>query len=266
MGELTEQGQQVLSELARRHGVSLDAVHTLARALVAGRGTQAQFSHPDLGGMGQWSSGGMVMVGDMFNHGLKQRVDALCTEISSLLARQPLFAEPAGASAVGRTAGQASFTSLMSSSSSNWWPAELGSPTSSGAQNGLRYAWFAGARRLAIEDHGNLQIFDTGDHAISGFGQQQGGSRSLTLTSQHGHVRVADLPVVEPQASSDKPTQRPVDPASTPSTQAPAAHAEATGAKGDVFDMLERLSDLHRKGVVSAEEFAAKKAELLSRI
>ena len=42
----------------------------MVRALMEGNGSQAQFSHPDLGGMGQWSQGGMIMVGDMFNEGL----------------------------------------------------------------------------------------------------------------------------------------------------------------------------------------------------
>jgi hypothetical protein len=34
----------------------------------------------------------------------------------------------------------------------------------------------------------------------------------------------------------------------------------------DVFNALERLGELHRKGVLTDEEFAAKKAELLARI
>ena len=35
--------------------------------------------------------------------------------------------------------------------SGNWWPADLGWASSTGAQNGVRYAYFAEARRLAIE-------------------------------------------------------------------------------------------------------------------
>ena len=52
--------------------------------------------------------GGMTMVGDMFNHGLKAKVDNLCTELSRLLAQQP-FVPPApairGASRSGGTVG-----------------------------------------------------------------------------------------------------------------------------------------------------------------
>jgi hypothetical protein len=85
MAQLTEEGRRIVDNLAQRHGVSSDAVMTLLYAVVAGHGTQAQFSHPELGGMGQWSQGGMIMVGDMFNNALKYRVDALCTELSGLV-------------------------------------------------------------------------------------------------------------------------------------------------------------------------------------
>jgi len=68
----------------------------LLGALEQGNGRQAQFNHPDLGGMGQWSQGGMIMVGDMFNQGLKYRVDALCNELAGLLRSQPLAEAEAG--------------------------------------------------------------------------------------------------------------------------------------------------------------------------
>ena len=75
---------QAIAEAARRHGLSDGAVRALAEALTSGRG-QAQFSHPELGGMGQWS-GGMVQIGDMFNHGLKAKVAAACADLAEALA------------------------------------------------------------------------------------------------------------------------------------------------------------------------------------
>jgi hypothetical protein len=39
-------------------------------------------------------SGGMTMVGDMFNYGLKSKVDGLCSELSQLLAQQPFLPFP----------------------------------------------------------------------------------------------------------------------------------------------------------------------------
>ena len=55
--------------------MSFGAVEHLLYAIMAGQGYQAQFNLPDLGGMGQWSLGGLSMVGDMFNNQLKARVD-----------------------------------------------------------------------------------------------------------------------------------------------------------------------------------------------
>ena len=89
MQQLSPQGHQLVSELAQRHGFSADAVTAMLYAVLYGNGTMAQFSHPEFGGSGQWMRGGMIMLGDMFNNALKGRVDALCSEISDVLSRQP---------------------------------------------------------------------------------------------------------------------------------------------------------------------------------
>src|ERR1700738_4266812 len=85
---LTDQGLQKINDLAQHYGVSADAVMTLLPALLNSKGTMAQFDHRELGGAGQWMPGGMTMVGDMFNHGLKAKVDGLCSELSQLLVIQ----------------------------------------------------------------------------------------------------------------------------------------------------------------------------------
>ena len=72
------------SEIAQRHGFSADAARAVTDALRHGGGHMAQFNHPELGGMGQWSAGGMLMIGDMFNHALKARVDALCRDLAAM--------------------------------------------------------------------------------------------------------------------------------------------------------------------------------------
>ena len=100
--QLTDQGRQKIDELARRYAVSTDAVMTLLQAVVNGHGSMAQFSHPELGGGGQWMQGGMTMVGDMFNYGLKAKVDGLCSELSQLLAQQPFVPSPQRSNAVAR--------------------------------------------------------------------------------------------------------------------------------------------------------------------
>ena len=70
----------------------------------------------------------------------------------------------------------------------------LGTPSSVGAQNDLRYAVFP--RRLVIKDGENIEIYDTGNHRISGVAQAQSADQTLTFTSQDGLVRVRDLPKV----------------------------------------------------------------------
>jgi hypothetical protein len=205
MQNLTPEGLRIVTDAAKRHGVSLDGALVLLDALARGNGRQAQFNHPDLGGMGQWSQGGMIMIGDMFNQGLKYRVDALCNELAGILRVQP-FTDSKAESSQSQTqssGGQFSLFVAGAGPASQWWPAELGSPASTGAQNDLRYACFPGSRQLAIQQGGQVRVYDTGEHRISGFSQQQGGDQSLTFTSQYGLVCVADLVLVVPEG--DRP-------------------------------------------------------------
>jgi hypothetical protein len=162
--------------LAERHSVSLGAVQVLRDALRHGGGRQAQFSHPELGGMGQWSSGGMIQIGDMFNAALKSRVDALCRDLAAEASRSPPPPEPPATA---------------------WWPQNLGQPSAAGAQNGMRYACFPEARRVAVEQAGRVTLYDSGEHRIGGVSQSQSGTQDLVFTSQLGSIRAADLPVAE---------------------------------------------------------------------
>lgn len=75
----------------------------------------------------------------------------------------------------------------------NWWPDDLGQPSSSGSQNGVRYAFFPEKQRLAIERNGKMELYDSGDHKISGILQQQGSGQSLTFSSQNGDVNINEL-------------------------------------------------------------------------
>jgi hypothetical protein len=270
MPELTPEGRKIVDELAQRHGVSRDAVTTLLAALAAGHGSQAQFNHPELGGMGQWSPG-MVMVGDMFNHGLKARVDALCSELARLLndgtliEEQPLAFQSQAQSQGGTGRVSLSFPGLRTSGA--WWPAELGAPSSTGAQNDLRYAVFPSARRLAIARGGQVAVYDTADHRITGFSQQQGADQSLTFTSQRGLVRVADLAVVPtaPPGVEHRKAQGPHTGVPAPTEEVREA-APPPGPPADIFAMIERLADLRQKALITEQEFEAKKTELLARL
>jgi hypothetical protein len=203
---LTDQGWQKITELAQHYGVSTDAVMSLLQAVVNGNGTMAQFNHSELGGGGQWMQGGMTMVGDMFNHGLKYKVDGLCTELSQLLSQQPFV--PSLQTSQSQLQGDNPvnlFVPGLSAGSGSWWPAELGSPSGSGGQNNVRYAYFSNARRLAVEINGNVTVYDTLDHQIGGVSQQQGAGGSVTLSSQYGTVDVSRLPVVSVNGVAPQP-------------------------------------------------------------
>ncbi len=163
-----------LDELAARHGVSLAAVQALQDALRRGGGRMAQFSHPELGGMGQWSAGGMTQVGDMFNGALRDRVAALCAELA----------------ASSRTDAPD-----HAASQDGWWPPGLGQPSATGSQNGMRYACFPDARRVVVEQAGSVSVHDSGEHRISGVSQAQGAGQDLVFLSQIGRIRASDMPL-----------------------------------------------------------------------
>ena len=131
-------------------------------------GAQAQFNHPDLGGTpGQWSQGGTIMIGDMFNQGFKHCVDLLCREIASLLRspilslNQPDASHSQSQRQSGGYAGVSLFIPGSGRSSSNWWPAELGSPASTGAQNNLQYAVSRSLAALAIRQGDRVSVLVT---------------------------------------------------------------------------------------------------------
>jgi hypothetical protein len=276
MTPLSEEGRRLIGEIASRHGFGTDAAEHLLAALRAGYGSQAQFNHPEFGGMGQWSQGGMTMIGDMFNSGLKARVDGLASELSALVGRSDLFLAPVRHAYSGQSQGQGQGTSLSSQgfgNSSGWWPDFLGQAGSTGAQNDMRYAFFPDSHRLAIEVGGRVTVYDTGDHRIGGFSQQQGGGQSMTLTSQHGLVRIADLAIVDAPVERT-PDERPVQhiPVASPDSminQASTTVPPAPGSRApedDIFGKIERLASLYERGILSDQEFQTKKAELLARI
>jgi hypothetical protein len=281
MRKLTPEGETMVADIANRHGVSIDAVKTLLEAVANGGGTMAQFNHPELGGGGQWLMGGMTMVGDMFNHSLKARVDGICSELSGQLASGGFAPPPASfqsqsqSGGGGFSGGVSFFAQDPSGGYGNWWPADLGNPSATGAQNSVRYAFFPERGRLAIDNNGRVEVYDTLDHSIQGFGQQQGGGASLSFSSQHGLVRIDSLPRIggaEATSNPPEPAWRSPAPAmmasapAEPAWQSPPPAPPQTADSDAIFATLERLASLKEKGIVTEEEFAAKKTELLKRL
>ena len=295
MEELTAEGLERIEQLARRHDISTEAAITLLRALVAGGGTMAQFNHPDLGGMGQWSQGGMIMVGDIFNNTLKAKVDGLCRALASLLADQSNGQQMASNETTAIFGQTSLFVPAGSASFASWWGEHLGAPSSTGCQNSNRYAYFPTSRRLAIETGGKVTLYDTGDHQIGGASQQQSADASLTFTSQHGLVRIRDLRLVlggtagevpmgtDQPAPFDMPSQdesagtrrQPAEQppkaesakaASLPPDLKDSGFAARSEKSPDIIMLIERLARLREKNILSEEEFSTKKTELLARL
>ena len=247
MSDLVTSRQSPVESLARQTGFSVDAVESMRASILRGGGRMAQFDHPEFGGPGQWMAGGMLMIAAFDNPELKRRVDRLCEALADWVARDvDVTSDTHAPSSGGEPARHAS-----------WYPAALGTPTSSGSQNRSRYAWFSATRRLAIDDGHAVTVYDTGDHRIGGVSQQQGSHGSLSFASQHGTVDVARLPVVDATTATPRTEARPTE-------AAPRSDAVAGGS--DPFVALEKLAALHARGILGDAEFAAKKAELLERI
>lgn len=259
MPQLSPEGRRAVAEVSHHTGFSEGAVTAMLFAVLAGQGGMAQFSHPEFGGSGQWMPGGAIMLGDMFNNALKARVDQLCVELAARVRRDPGLAL-AGSFQSQSQGGAPTFVGTSSlvepdPSGGNWWPADLGAPSSVGAQNSVRYAYFPGARRLAVDIEGKVTVFDTGDHVIGGFSQQQSGAGTFAFTSQHGTVDLARLAVVGGVAPAVEGKPAIVSrPANGP-----------TGPEA-ILATIEKLADLKAKGVLTDAEFSAKKAELLGRL
>ena len=282
MKQLTPEGQQIINNIAQRYNFSPDAVFSMLQSVINGNGSMAQFNHPEFGGSGQWMKGGMIMLGDMFNNYLKNSVGGLCQELSDLIANQPGLIQSGSFQSQHQGAQQQSnygggnqqqqnssgptgpvslFVPPPAGSSGNWWPAGLQFPNSTGAQNNVRYAYFATIRRLAIEANGHVTLYDTLDHQIGGFSQQQSVGGSITFTSQYGLVDVNTLPII---SIDNVPVQTRDQPVST--FQPKPANSQAADQEADIFGAIEKLANLKDKGILTDAEYSAKKAELLARL
>jgi hypothetical protein len=253
MKQLTAEAQQIIDSLAQRYQFSSEAVLSLLQAIRNGNGSMAQFNHPEFGGSGQWMRNGMIMTADMFNHALKNKIANLCEELAVLCISQPNFSASVSFQAQQQTHSpqpstqqqQNSFKTMSMASLfvplgdfGHWWPDNLPTPNSTGSQNNAKYAYFAGVRRLAIDVSGQVTLYDTLDHQITGFSQQQARDGSITFTSQQGTVAVNSLPII---ALDNLREQPPVAATESNTVNKPVVNQEA-----DIFSALERLADLKK--------------------
>jgi hypothetical protein len=262
MDALSPQGIKIIEYVAQKYGVSTGAVTTLLRAILIGNGTMAQFSHPELGGLGQWSRGGMTMIGDMFNSTLKSKVAELCSELAELLTREPSQTFTGADSSQDQSQSGADaggefslFLPRRGIASGDWWGGDLGKPVMVGSQNDIKYVYFRTTRRLALKMGERVVIYDTGEHDITGISQQQSGNATLTFTSQRGLLRLDELRVVSNRVNAEERPEldgEPVINKEPESMQGNIPVAPVHGSKeykesNDVFLKLERLAELKRE-------------------
>lgn len=163
--------EEAIKDIASSHDVSVGTVAILLNSLETTGGNQVQFNISELGGMGQWQPG-MVMVGDMFNSGLKYKVDQICSELSAWVRSRPKEEPKHG-------------TSIITDNSS---------ATFKGSQNNSHYAYHASDKRLVIENGGKTTLYDTTGYPLTGVQQSQDGSgKRLSFTYPGGTVQVSEL-------------------------------------------------------------------------
>nr|WP_315226607.1 SHOCT domain-containing protein [uncultured Albidiferax sp.] len=278
MRQLSPAGQQAVNDIAQRHGFSTQAVESMLESVINGNGSMAQFNHPEFGGGGQWMSGGMTMIGDMFNGYLKGRVDNLCGELARLISNQPDLLRSGSFQSQSQNGstqyngsnnsnGSGDGNSLFAPAPPDWWGPDLRFPNSTGGQNDMRYAYFAQAHRLAIDLGGQVTVYDTLDHSIGGVSQQSSGY-APQFSSQYGYVNLSQLPVVSINGMAPMAPAPMAAPAFVGNSNNDSSYSNNAGSAsaGDVFASIEKLAALQAKGYLTPQEFATKKSELLSRL
>ena len=176
-------------------------------------------------------------------------VDSLCNELSALMAAQASLFMPAS----------------QWPASGRWWPAQLGEPSLTGTRQSSRFAYFAQIRRLAVDSGGRVEVYDTTGFNISGLAPQGADGDALTFASNRGPVRLNAFPRVHgmtPEAGPAPKSKAPTPQACAAAPEAAPAQKPATSDAGSILTLIAQLGTLKEKGILTEEEFAAKKAEL----
>lgn len=246
MAKLTPEGEQIVAALAQQYKIGAEAVRMMLEAVAQGGGSMAKFNVPEFGGSGEWMRGGMNLMGDMAASSMKATVDSLCSDLSNLMAAQASLFVPTGQGPAGEV----------------WWPAELGEPSLTGSRNSWRYAYFAQIRRLAVDSGGHVEVYDTTGFNIEGIAPQAGEGAPPAFASHRGPVRLDAFPRVHAMACETRPAPE----AKATAPEAAAVQQPAAAGAPSIPALIEQLGALKEKGLLTEEEFAAKKAELLSRL
>ncbi len=246
MAKLTPEGERIVEALAAQYKIGADAVRMMLDAVAQGGGSMPRFNVPEFGGGGEWMRGAMPTMGDMAMGSMKATVDSLYSELSNLMAAQASLFMPGSQWPAPEA----------------WWPAELGEPSLTGARQSTRYAYFAQIRRLAVDLAGRVEVYDTTGFNIGGLAPQAGEEEPLAFASNRGPVRLDSFPRVYGMAQEARTAPE----AKAPASEAAPAQKPATDDAGSILALIEQLGALKEKGILTEEEFAAKKAGLLSQL
>jgi hypothetical protein len=252
MSKLTPEGELIVQALAAQYKIGTDAVKVMLDAVAKGGGGAAKFNLPEFGGAGEWLRG-MALMGGMAGNPMKATVDSLCNELSALMTAQASLFMPAS----------------QRPASARWWSAQLGEPSSTGTRASSRYAYFAQIRRLAIDSGGRVEVYDTTGFNVEGLSPQGADGEALTFASNRGPVRLDAFPRdygMTPEAAPGPEAEAPTPGTAAAAPEAAPAQKPATGDAGSILMLIAQLGTLKEKGILTEEEFAAKKAELLSRL
>jgi hypothetical protein len=121
---------------------------------------------------------------------------------------------------------------------------------------------------LAVKTGNSVWVYDTQEHHIGGFSQQQSGTGSITFSSQFGTINLSSLPVVmrDGQAVSSSQNSSGDNGMSDRMATSSVLPSGTNSIEGDIFTAIEKLGDLRAKGLLSDDEFNSKKQQLLSRL
>lgn len=174
-------------QVSATYGLSIEAIEVLAQALVEGGYRSASFNHRELGGVGKWN-GGDVILGDMSQEAWRLKI---WRAIQALL---PTLQQTIRAAPVADT-DDATFVMM-------WWAdVTLREPAISGVFESLTYGYFLEAGRVVVrnEDHHTLMHYDARGLLVTGLDVAAGerGQRVLVLRSINGDVPVHELPPIE---------------------------------------------------------------------
>jgi hypothetical protein len=175
---------EFIAKIAVRYSVSKEAVAMVLNGLKATGGRRVEFNHSDFGGLCHWAPT-RTLVEDMVNYEASAKLKAVVGDLLEYLRFRP--------TSFGKLAGPAVTYRPGESRPTDWWPAELPAPETTGSQGRLRYAIFPDAHRLAIEDSGTVTIFDTLNHRLTDISRVPGPDQALTFRSDVGLVTISDL-------------------------------------------------------------------------